>query len=195
MMRAERGPGYSRVAMLLHWGIAAAILGQMALGLYMVRLPAGSMSQFENFQLHKSIGITILLLTGVRILWRLGHRPPPLPAQMPRWERAAATASHHLLYLFMVVLPLTGWAIVSASPLNLPTMLYGRVPWPHIPGLQQVADRRAVAEGFSEAHEILAVLMLGLVALHVAAALRHHLLLKDDILMRMVPFGKREGDR
>ncbi|MDA5193540.1 cytochrome b [Govanella unica] len=192
MERSPQGARYSSVAILLHWLIALVIIGQFWLGFHMTGQKPGSAEQFANFQLHKSIGITILMLTALRLAWRLGHRPPPLPDHMSRLERRLAVTSHHGLYLLMFVIPLSGWALVSASPLKLPILLYSRLPWPHIPGLQGFADQKAVADGLGETHEILAILMLLLLLVHVAAALRHHLLLKDDILIRMLPFvGKR----
>jgi polyisoprenoid-binding protein YceI/cytochrome b561 len=130
---AERGSRYTTVAIALHWLIALAILAMLAIGLTMTHVKLAPVDKFKLYQLHKSIGLTILALALLRLGWRLVHRPPALPAAMPAWERGAAEGTHVLLYGFMIGLPLLGWAMVSASPFNLPTVLYGVLPWPHLP--------------------------------------------------------------
>ncbi len=112
--------------------MALGFLALIVIGLSMTHLGFAPMTKFKLYQLHKSIGVTILLLALCRLGWRLTHRPPPLP-DMPPLQRFAAEAGHVLLYALMLALPLTGWALVSASPLNLPTVLYGVIPWPHLP--------------------------------------------------------------
>ncbi|MBI1392259.1 MAG: cytochrome b [Alphaproteobacteria bacterium] len=190
---AER-PGYAGVAIALHWIIAAMILGQIAGGFYMHNLPDGN-QKFELYQLHKSTGITILLLSLVRLGWRLTHPAPPLPGGMPDWQRLLARGTHIGFYALMIGVPLGGWAIVSASPLapSVPTYLFGAIPWPHLPFFDGVEDRKATAEAIAEMHELGAFSILGLFALHVAAALKHHFKDKDGVLARMLPFLKRAG--
>lgn len=181
---------YDAVAMTLHWVIALGILGQIALGLVMVHLPLSLGTQFQLYQLHKSIGITILLAVALRVPWRLTHRPPALPATMPPLEKTAANAMHLLLYAFMLALPLTGWIVVSVSPLHIPTVLYGIIPWPDLPWFSNLANKQAVDDIFDFIHTWLGYIIIGLLALHVLAALRHHFLLHDNILRRMLPFGR-----
>lgn len=182
---------YSSGAIVLHWLIAILVIGQIAGGLYMAGIPDEQASlKFEVFQWHKSFGITILLLTLLRIIWWLTHRPPALPASMPGWEKAAARASHFGFYLLLVAMPLLGWAYVSVAPLNVPTMLFGVIHWPHMPFFEGVTDRKEVAEIFAESHEIAAFAAIGLLLLHVAAALKHHLISRDDVLARMLPHVK-----
>ena len=130
---------YDAVAIILHWTIGLGILALIAIGLTMTHLGLAPMAKFQLYQLHKSIGITVLLAVLLRLLWRLTHRPPPLPA-MPPLEKAAAEGTHRLLYLLMLVIPLSGWALVSVSPFNLPTVLYGVVPWPHLPVFPDLTD-------------------------------------------------------
>lgn len=178
---------YDGVAIVLHWLMALAIVGMIALGLIMTDLPRGSALQFSMFQLHKSVGVTILGLTVLRLAWRLAHRPPPLPEAMPAWEKLAAHAGHLGLYVLMFGLPLSGWAVVSASPLNIPTVLYGVVPWPHLPILSTLADKKPVAEALEDLHSAAAWILIALLVVHAGAALRHHFLLKDDVLRRMLP--------
>ena len=181
------GPRYTGVAILLHWLIAIAIVTIATLGLVMVNVKLAPVWQFRLYQWHKSVGITILLLAVLRLLWRLSHRPPPLPADMPRIERQAAESTHVLLYGLMLGLPLVGWALVSASPYNIPTVLYGVLPWPHLPVLPHLSNKAAVEGVLKLVHAYGAFVLIGLVALHAAAALRHHLVIRDDVLRRMIP--------
>ncbi len=175
---AER---YSRGAILLHWIIAAALAVELAIGFGM----PGDASGFALFQLHKSLGITILLLTLVRIGWRLTHKAPP--AVEGGINGFLARAVHFGFYAFMLAAPLTGWAVVSTSPIDIPTLLFGVVPWPHLP-LEQ-----ALNHTLEEAHELLAFFGIGLFLLHVAGALKHHLLVRDGVLARMSPGGSAKA--
>jgi len=180
------GSSYGAVAKGLHWLIALAIVTMLVIGFTMTRMPNGS-EKFALFQWHKSIGITILLLSLLRLLWRLVHPVPPLPPAMPRWEKIAARASHAFFYVLMIGMPLTGWAIVSASPLNLPTMLYGIVRWPNLPVLPDLENKKEIGHMIGGFHNTGAYVLAGLLALHVAAALKHHFMDKDDVLARMMP--------
>jgi cytochrome b561/polyisoprenoid-binding protein YceI len=182
---------YSAVAIILHWLIAAAIVFQVIIAWRMGggRTPEG----FALVQLHKSIGITVLLLSLVRLGWRLTHRPPPLPAGMATWEKALAKVAHVGLYVIMIGLPITGWIMVSASRIQVPTLLYGVIPWPHVPGLAHLAEPpKSAWHAFGETgHEVLAWGAYLLVALHVAGALKHQLLSKDEpVLAHMAPGAK-----
>ena len=184
---------YSAVAIVLHWLIAAAIVFQVIIAWRMGggRTPEG----FALVQLHKSIGITVLLLSLARLAWRLTHRPPLLPAGMATWEKALAKVAHIGLYVIMIGLPITGWIMVSASRIQVPTLLYGVIPWPHLPGLAHLAEPAKRAwHGFGETgHEVLAWGAYVLVALHVAGALKHQLFSKHEpVLAHMAP-GARPG--
>jgi cytochrome b561 len=181
------------VAIAFHWVIAFAILGQIGLGWTMSDLPNG-MRKFELFQLHKSVGLTILLLSLGRVAWRLTHRPPPYAEGVRGWQRRLATTVHVGFYVVMLALPLTGWALVSASPLNIPTELWGVVPWPHLPGLSTLPgeQKEAVSGVLSDTHAWLVRLTLALLALHVAGALKHQLLDRDGTLGRMLPIRPLE---
>lgn len=182
-------PRYTNVAIVLHWTIAILLLGQIVGGLVMTDLPREQATlQFELFQLHKSFGVAILLLTLFRLGWRLTHRPPPLPEGMARWERFAARATHIGFYVLLILIPLLGWAYVSAAPLRVPTVLFGIIPWPHLPGLEAAGE--SAAEAFAEAHEIAAFAAIGLIVLHLAAVVKHQFLARDNLLARMIP-GRR----
>ena len=197
MLSARPTPRYTAVAQALHWLLAVGLTAMVVLGLTMAHASLSRMTQFKLYQLHKSIGITILIVALLRLLWRLTHRPPALPTHMPGWEKGAAHATHVVLYMLMIGLPLVGWAMVSVSPFNLPTVLFGVVPWPHIPGLSTIANK-PFWEGVAKlVHAYGAYLLIALVAMHALAALRHHFILRDDILARMVPgasAASRVGD-
>lgn len=177
--------GYTRVAIALHWIIAALIFGTFMLAHYMSDLQL-SPTKLRLYSYHKWIGITIFLLVAVRLGWRLSHRPPSPPAAMPAWQRRAAAASHFLLYLLTLVIPISGWLMSSASGFQV--VYFGLIPIPDL-----IAKDKALAEQLKQVHESLNLLMLAVVVLHVAAALKHHLVDRNDVLARMLPFLKPGG--
>lgn len=186
-------PRYTAVAQVLHWLLALGLAGIVILGLVMKHADLARATQFKLYQLHKSVGITILMVALLRLIWRLTHRPPDLPTQMPRLEKAGANGTHILLYILMIGLPLVGWAMVSVSPFNLPTVLYGVVSWPHLPGLSTLPNK-PYWEGIAKlVHAYGAYLLIALVGLHALAAVRHHVFLRDDILTRMLPLTRRRA--
>jgi cytochrome b561 len=183
---------YGRVAMAFHWTIAAAILFMFWLGPFMASLPETDERQFPLFQLHKSIGLTILMLSLARLLWRLSNPVPAFHQQMTRWERVAARSVHYLFYGLMIVVPLFGWATVSVSPLGVPTMWFGLFEWPDVPFLGDLprAQKRVVEGPLMATHAVLAFSTMGLAALHIAAALKHHFRDHDNVLKHMLPWTK-----
>ena len=185
---------YHSVAIALHWMIAAMIAIQLPLGWWMTdaldEKSAPKLVIFQAFQIHKSIGLSILIVSALRVAWRFSYRPPPLPASMPQWERYAAKLSHFLLYVLILGLPLSGWAMVSASVLGLPTLWFGLFEWPHLPLLSTLPDKKPVEDALKELHETLGSIAAALLVLHVAAALKHHFRDRDDLLHRMIPWLK-----
>ncbi|HXI88096.1 MAG TPA: cytochrome b [Parvularculaceae bacterium] len=178
-------PRYSYGAIALHWTIAVLLISQIAVGLWMTKLPKEAAAlKLQVFQLHKSVGITILLLTLIRILWRLTHRPPALPDAMAGWEKVIARATHFLFYALLITIPMLGWAIVSSSTRHVPTVLYWEIPWPNLP----LPSSRELSHNFGEAHEYAAFAAIALIVLHVGAALKHYLVNRDGVLSRMAPF-------
>lgn len=167
---------YSFGAIVLHWLLALALAFQLSLGLGLDHLGTRG---FALFQLHKSVGIAVLLLTLLRLFWRLAYKlPPPAEGGFSGW---LAKAVHFGLYVFMIGGPLTGWLLVSTEAVNVPTLLFGTVPWPHLPLPQSL-------NGFAhESHELLGWLGIALILLHVAGAVRHQWLVKDDLMARMAP--------
>ena len=176
MARAADPARYTRVAMWLHWIIAALIVANLSIGLL-----RGPVTVLRGLMpAHMAIGLTVLALTLVRVGWRLAHPAPRLPATVPLWQRGAAHLNHFLLYLLMLAMPLTGWLLVSGAERH-PLTWFGLVPVPHLP------VSSATADGADGAHVVLGWLMLALVAVHVGAALYHRLVLRDGVLGRMAP--------
>ena len=187
---SRTAPDYGGTAKLLHWLIAAFVIALLSVGIAMTRI-SDLQLKYELYQLHKSMGVTVLGLMILRVLWRLTVKPPEMPPHMAAWERGAANGTHLLLYLLLLAMPLTGWATVSAAlpPFNFPTLLYGRIPWPHIPFVEQLAPetKKTVEPYLKNVHAALGWTLLVLVGLHIAAALRHGIILKDGIMLRMLP--------
>jgi cytochrome b561 len=171
---------YTTTAIALHWILAVGILLQIWLGFSLDDVPRGSPERSAWVNFHKSTGITLAVLILVRIAWRITHRPPPLPATMPAWERLAARASHALLYVCMLGAPLAGYAASNFSKFGI--NYFGLVmlpPWG--------PNEKAVYAVFNTAHKALALALAGLILLHVAAALKHVLVERDGLMRRMWP--------
>ena len=165
---------------ILHWLGAVAILFMLALGFVMVNFVEAPGRRFDLYQFHKSLGLFVLALMVVRVVWRFVRTAPAPIATIPDWQARAASAMHALLYALTIALALAGYASVSASPLPLPVALpFGL----HAPNL--LAPDYALSEGFKQAHHILAALLALCVAVHVAAALKHHFIDRDETLRRM----------
>ncbi len=184
-MNQQPSSRYNGIAIGLHWLIALLILGLLAVGKYMTGLDENDASRYALTQWHKSFGIAVLLASVFRLVWRFTHRPPDLPGTMKAWEKFASGATHVAIYGLIIGVPLTGWALVSVSPLNVPTVLFGQIPWPHLPVLSTLADRSSYEHTVGDIHEMAANVLLLLVILHIAAALRHQFQLKDGIMQRM----------
>ena len=180
---------YGTVAMSLHWLIAAALVLNICLGLYVADLPHGDPNQFPLLQFHKSVGLTVLVLSLTRLAWRLVNPVPPLPATMSPLLKGVAHGTHVLLYILIIAIPLSGWAWVSASPLGLPTVYFGLFHWPHIPFLADLsrAQKIALKPDVRAIHVYLAWSAIVLVPLHVVGALYHQFIRRDDVLKRMLP--------
>ena len=169
---------YTPVAIAFHWLLAVAIVGSFGVGLYMSDL-AMSPTRLELFNWHKWAGITILALSALRLLWRLTHRPPA-DVTMPAWQLRAAHAAHIALYVLFFGVPLAGWAYSSAA--GFPVVVYGLIPLPDF-----VPVDKALAAGLKTLHQVLAFTLAFVVVAHVGAALKHHFLDRDGLLLRMWP--------
>ncbi|MGD1935393.1 MAG: cytochrome b [Candidatus Phaeomarinobacter sp.] len=180
---------YGVIAVTLHWLIAIAVIGLYAVGTIMEDMKP-SLQQFELYQLHKSFGISVLLLTVIRLVWRLANPQPALPPGMPGWQRFAAKATHWGFYALLLAAPLAGWAMVSASSLNIPTIIFGVFTLPHIEVIAASGDKQALEGLFTDLHELAADGLLVLFVAHLGAALYHHIKLHDSVLLKMLPVSK-----
>jgi len=187
MRTFDSAAGWGWVSRLLHWTMAALILFQLGFGLYMVQFVPDLLRQFTLIQTHKSWGFVIFVLALARVLWRLANRSrPALPEAMPRWQVRAAEISHRLLYLFMFLMPISGWIMASASPtqdlLQMQNMVFGRLalPDPFVPGVESVETAARLV------HVTAAICLTAVLVVHAGAALKHHLVDRDGVLTRMV---------
>ena len=171
------------VAKTFHWLTLLLLVGSFTLAISMVDLPL-SPRKLELYSWHKWCGMTIFLLVILRLACRLGNPVPALPAGTPAWQQRLARLSHAGLYTLLLVMPVTGW--IMSSALNLPVVYLGLV---HIPSPFGVD--RALGEAMKSVHQMLAMALLVLIAVHVAAALYHHFILRDDVLRRMLPWPAR----
>lgn len=178
---------FNNIAISLHWLMAFLIVAMLALGKFMVNLDQTDPLRFTLTQWHKTTGVLILLLAVGRLVWRVTHTSPPHPTGAPAWERLASSVSHVVLYALLFIAPITGWMMVSVSPLNIDTLLFNVVPWPHIPWLENIADKHTAESLYKSWHEIATGVLIALLLVHIAAALKHHLIDKDTVLTRMLP--------
>lgn len=172
---------YNGIAITLHWLTAVLLVCGFALGLYMTGL-AFSPQKLTYYSYHKWIGVTVFVLVLLRMVWRAAHPPPPLPAALPRWQAAASNAVHFLLYGLMAAVPLSGWLYSSSA--GVPTVPFG-IAALQLPDL--VEKNRELAATLKFVHLSLAYSLAALVALHLAAALKHTLIDRDGIMSRMLP--------
>ncbi|MCH4267264.1 MAG: cytochrome b [Brevundimonas sp.] len=179
---------YNAVAAGLHWLIAILVFAEIYVGWTFGDMERGAARDLW-FDWHKTVGITILILSLARLGWRIANPPPPLPARTPRWERVVAGLSHFGFYVVLIGLPLTGWAAVSTGRAALTSdvmSLVNGLSWPLIPGLP-----RTLHEPMEGVHELLVKVTYALVVLHVVAALKHQFLDKGRMAGRMWPFPRR----
>lgn len=174
---------YSAIAIALHWLLALVILAMFGVGIYMTDLPFSPL-RLKLYNWHKWAGVSFLALTLLRLLWRVTHRPPALPAAieqaMPSWQTRAYHATHHVMYALFFAVPLLGWAYSSAA--GFPIVLFGQLPLPDLlPASQELAEM------VKPWHELSALALMALAALHIAAALKHQWVDRDGLLKRMLP--------
>jgi cytochrome b561 len=172
---------YSLPAIVLHWLIALLIIGTFTLGLVMTDIPGLTPAKLRYFSWHKWAGVTVLGLAALRLLWRLACRPPALPATTPAWQQSAAHALHALLYVLIFAVPLSGYGFSLAAGVEVVYLGLFKLPvlFAADPVLKPVL--RAV-------HYWLDMTLAAAVALHVAAALKHHFVDRDGLMGRMLPF-------
>jgi cytochrome b561 len=174
---------YTRTAIAFHWLIAVLIACGFSLGWVMVRIPGITPDKLRYFSWHKWIGVTVFALAVLRLLWRASHAAPALPAGMSAWQRYAAHVVHLLLYVLMIAIPVTGYLYTLAA--NVPVVYLGLIPLPRIIGADP--ELKVV---FRAVHIVLNYGLFALVAVHVAAAVKHQWIDRDRLLSRMLPFLK-----
>jgi cytochrome b561 len=179
MNRSDQPLRYGAVALSLHWLMAALIIAAFCVGFYMVDLKM-SPAKLKLFSYHKWIGVTVFTLVLLRLGWRLYAPPPPLPAEVPDWQRRASAISHRLLYLLMLAVPLSGWLMSSAK--GFQTVYFGVLPIPDL--LSKSPD---LGKQLETVHWALNKLLLLTVTVHIAAALKHQFVDRDGVLTRMLP--------
>jgi cytochrome b561 len=177
--------GYTTTAIVLHWLVAIMILCAAGFGLVLDDMKF-SPAKLQYIAYHKWMGLTIFALVAFRLIWRVSKPAPPLPGNMPAWQRNAANASHFLLYALMLLTPLVGWLQSSAAGITVTWFNLFTLPSP-------LVKDKELAHLLMETHAVLAFSILGLVVLHAAAALKHHFVDLDDVLTRMLPFLRAPG--
>ena len=174
-------PGYDGMARTLHWLTAVIVITMIAVGLTMANMPSGP-TQDLLYNLHKSTGIVLIPIIAFRLIYRLINPPPPLPGDIPAVQRMAAQAMHWTLYGLLIVQPIIGW--VATSAYRAPITFFGLFALPPI-----AAENRAFSEQAFAVHRAIGIMLAFLICGHVAAALFHHFVRKDNVLMRMVRGG------
>lgn len=170
---------YGAVAKGFHWVIAVLIIGLLAVGLYMSDLPPDPF-KFQLYGMHKAFGITVLGLAVLRLLWRFSAVVPASLPHHAQWEKFLARAAHYALYALMIAIPLSGWAMSSAG--GHPVSFFGLFEIPPL-----VGKNPELGHDLAELHETLAWTLMGVLALHIAGAIKHHFVDKDETLRRMLP--------
>lgn len=185
---------YSPVGVAFHWTMAGLIVFQLWWGLRTGRLPVGY-EKLEAYQVHSQAGLLILVLTLARMVWRLMIPGPVNDADKPGWQSRAAHLTHYLLYACLLGLPISGWAMMSATARDQDLSVAGVAPWPQLPFAGLAPELRWAIEAWAEQiHFGFIALILVLIPLHVAATLKHEFVNRDDVLKGMLP-GVRTVER
>lgn len=171
---------YTAPAITLHWIIAILVLVMIGLGLYMTGIPRGTPERTFYYNLHKSIGVTVAALVLIRLWWRLRNPPPPLPSSVPAWQVQGARLSHALLYLCLILMPLSGFSASQFTKYGVTYFGLFKIPpmgW----------ENKVIYDFLQGIHGVTAVVLITLVVIHVAAALKHLLFDRDSVFLRMLP--------
>ena len=179
---------FSLPARFIHWSIAILLCVQIPLAWYMTDLPLGP-DKFENYALHKSLGMLLFTFAVVRLVRAILGQRPELPPATKRYEKILAKATQGLLYLLVIIMPISGWAMSSAA--NVPVTLFGLIPLPSL-----VAPNEELMKSLQQVHEMQSWLLMTLVLAHIGAGLKHQFMNRDNVLYSMLPLlKKREMDR
>jgi len=180
---------YGSVSIGFHWLIAALVILNIVGALYAGTFPRGDETKAFIFMLHKSTGLTILVLSIARIIWRLMNPWQPLPLDLSPALRAVARTTHLLFYFLIIAIPFSGWAMTSASLRGAPIVWFGLFNWPKLGFITALSDsaKRQVGGNAHAMHETLAYFAIALIVLHIGAALYHHYGRRDQVLRRILP--------
>lgn len=178
---------YSRTAIALHWLMALLVMVTFPVGLVMSEM-ALSPDKLRLLSYHKWLGVTVFILVLVRLVWRATHKPVPLIASLPHWQRVAANAVHVLFYILLFAIPLSGWLMSSAK--GFQTVYLGVLPLPDL-----LSRDKVLGDAFGTLHQVLNMTLLVLVVSHVAAAIKHQFIDRDGTLARMLPFLDRRTSK
>ncbi|MDX8399891.1 MAG: cytochrome b [Gallionellaceae bacterium] len=171
------------MAIAMHWLVAIAIVGSVGVGLYMHELPL-TPHKLQIYAWHKWAGVTIFMLVIFRLGWRLSHRPPGAPVGMSTWQYVLAEMTHRLIYFLMIAIPLSGWLMSSAK--GFQTVYFGVLPLPDL-----LMKDKELGNALAVVHMVLNFTLIGLVVGHAGAAIKHHFIDRDNVLIRMLPFIKK----
>lgn len=175
---------WGSVTQTLHWLIVALIIVQVTLAWIADELPLGE-KKLATLAYHKSVGLTIFALAIIRLAWRWLNPTPELPGTLKPYERALARFTHAALYVLLFAMPLSGWTMSSAR--GFPVSWFGFLQLPNL-----VPKSKPLYNALLDTHATLACALGVVVALHIAGALKHHFVLKDDVLRRMLPFPGKD---
>jgi len=178
-LRNTRG-AWGLAAKLFHWLSAVLILFLVGYGWWMTHLLERA-GRLTHYQLHSVIGWYVLFLIALRLVWRAANPAPPLPPELPQWERLTAHAAHWLLYALMFAVSISGWMVADTFRQPIEATLFGMIPVPHLVDASYRSHRGAI----EATHLVLSYVLLALVVVHVASALRHHFWKRNDVLRRM----------
>lgn len=178
-MLKNTADSYGSVTKTLHWLIALLVIGMLIFGFILDGMPKGSMKD-TLIGLHKSVGMTVLLLMVIRLSWRFINPQPVLPITIPRWEQRAARGLHFLLYIVLFAMPVSGWVMSSLG--GHPVMF-----WNIFNAALPVVPNKTWAHNFFTLHAVIAWIIIGFLILHIAAAFKHHFIEKNNVLRRMLP--------
>lgn len=183
-MRERRTASYSAGSKWLHWIVAVLVLMMLSFGFFLKDVP----EQFQStaYMMHKSIGLTIFFLMALRLFWIVYTGKPELPFSIPRWEKMLSHFVQVSMYVFLFAMPLAGW-VMSVAKDRVPSF-FGLFPMP----LYGVPVSDELAEWMAEAHEIIAYILIGLIVLHVAGALKHQFINKDKVMRRMLSDARKD---
>jgi cytochrome b561 len=177
---AEEARRYTGAAVVFHWIVAAMVLALIGLGLYMTDIPRGTPERTFFYNLHKSIGLTTAILVIIRLWWRMKNPPPPLPATVPGWQVRASRISHVLLYVCLIVMPLSGFSASQFTKFGVTYFGLFKIP-------PMGYENKEIYDFLQGIHGVTAALLITLVLIHIAAALKHLIVDKDRVFQRMLP--------